>query len=167
MARAHTHPICNVIGLRANPPKILRQMAHLHCWRRARVWTRTRFPVLHRNREWGSRSKSLQYDHFLHSTMQPMGLESGSESVSESICVNVNIPYKSKAATKVTLTRPPMIGQVFHNTCFEAALITVTNSTKLSRNLPLNYGQRLAKIILQFQCLTFPQITLSIESKLY
>ena len=45
-----------------------------------------------------------------------------------------------------------------------SSFIIATNSTKLSRNLPLNYEQRLAKIILQFQCLTFLQITSSIES---
>ena len=54
-------------------------MAHLHCRRRTRV------PVLYRNREQGSESKSVQCEQFLYSTMWLSGFESESESVPESV----------------------------------------------------------------------------------
>ena len=65
-------------------------MAHLHCRKRTWVRIRTRIPVLCRNREQRSESESVQCEHVLHSTMQPLGLESESEF--ESVSVDVNEP---------------------------------------------------------------------------
>ena len=71
-------------------------MAHLHCRRWTLVQTRTLIPVLYKNREKGSESKSVQCEHVLHSAMWPSGLESESESITKSVSGNViNQPLKA------------------------------------------------------------------------